>query len=53
MDAGMPLEIMSGDGIKNANIDWKQIMILIENGVVGKLVEIESGDGDTVEVVVE
>lgn len=35
------------------DIDMKQIMLLIENGTVGKLVEIESGDGDIVEVVVE
>jgi hypothetical protein len=34
-------------------LDMKQIMLLIENGTVGKLVEMESADGDTVEIVVE
>ena len=35
------------------NIDWKQIMLLVEQGVIGKLVEVESSDGDTVEITVE
>lgn len=35
------------------NIDMKQIMSLIENGTVGKLVEVKSVDGDFVEIVVE
>lgn len=53
LDAGMSIESMGGDKLKNVNIDWNQIMMLIENGVVGKLVEIESSDGDRVEIVVE
>ena len=53
LDAGMSIEGMGGDKLKNVNIDWNQIMMLIENGVVGKLVEIESSDGDRVEIVVE
>ena len=36
-----------------SGIDFKQLMSLIEQGVVGKLVEIESADGDTVEIWVE
>ena len=35
------------------NIDLAQIMALAEQGVLGKLVEVESADGDIVEVVVE
>ena len=35
------------------NIDWKQIMLLVEQGVIGKLVEVQSADGDTVEITVE
>ena len=34
-------------------IDLKQIFELVEKGVIGKLVDIESADGDIVEVVVE
>lgn len=35
------------------NLDLKQIIDLVEQGALGKLVEIESADGDIVEVVVE
>ena len=35
------------------NIDWNQIMLLVEQGVIGKLVEVQSSDGDTVEITVE
>ncbi len=35
------------------NVDLQKIMDMVERGVIGKLVEIESADGDTVEVVVE
>lgn len=40
-----------GDALKG--IDLNKIVELVERGLVGKLVEIESADGDTVEVVVE
>lgn len=35
------------------NIDLSKIMELVERGVIGKLVEVESAGGDIVEVVVE
>lgn len=35
------------------NLDLTKIMDLAERGVIGKLVEVESADGDTVEIVVE
>ena len=57
------LKAMSGTGMNIAasfsgmdalkNIDMEQILTLVENGTVGKLVEMESADGDTVEIVVE
>lgn len=34
-------------------IDMEKILELVENGTVGKIVEVESADGDTVEIVVE
>ncbi len=34
-------------------IDLNQIMSMVENGLIGKLVEVESNDGDNVEIVVE
>jgi len=35
------------------NLDLNKIMELAERGIIGKIVEVESADGDTVEVVVE
>ncbi len=35
------------------DIDMQKIMLMIDSGVVGKLVDIESADGDIVEIVVE
>lgn len=42
---------MSGDAIKS--IDMKKVVDMAEYGLVGKLVEMESADGDMIEVVVE
>lgn len=53
MDAGVDIASEASGISALKNIDMKQIMLLIENGTVGKLVEIESGEGDIVEVVVE
>ena len=35
------------------NVDMSKIVQLVECGMIGKLVEVESADGDTVEIVVE
>ena len=52
LDVGMEIPQVSGNSaIKN--IDLGQVMELIKQGVVGDLVEIESGDGDTVHIFVE
>lgn len=42
-----------GLGDKLSGIDLSQVFALVEQGVIGKLVEVESADGDTVEIVVE
>jgi len=34
-------------------VDFAQLIALADKGVVGKLVEVESVDGDTVDIVVE
>ena len=49
-DAAMP-QIQGKDVL--SNVDFKQIFALIEQGVIGKMVEVESGDGDFVEIWVE
>jgi len=35
------------------SVDMKKVVEMVERGLIGKLVEIESADGDTIEVVVE
>ena len=37
----------------NVDIDFDAILDLIESGTLGKIVDIESGDGDKVEIVIE
>ena len=50
--AGMELPNINGkDSLKN--IDFNQIFMLIDAGVIGKLVEVESANGDTISIAVE
>jgi transcriptional regulator with XRE-family HTH domain len=52
LQIGMNMETMGKyDGLKD--IDFDAILKMVENGVIGKLVEVESADGDIVEIVVE
>ena len=51
-DGTLSMPQINGKNVLN-NIDFKQLFELIEQGVVGKLIEVESADGDTVEVWVE
>ena len=53
VNAGVSIGDMGGDKVKGLNIDWAQIITLATSGVIGKLVEVKSKDGDTVEIVVE
>ena len=53
MDMGVSPSVVGGEKIKDVNVDWSSIILMIENGVIGKLVEVESANGDTVEIVVE
>lgn len=54
MDAGMSMDSFNlGIDGKQLDLDWGKIMLMVENGVVGKVVEIESSDGGLVEIVVE
>lgn len=50
IEMGMSMPQVS-DSLKG--IDVAQLLSMVEAGVVGKLVEVESGDGDTVEIFVE
>ena len=41
------------DGSVLKDVDFKQVLSLVRQGAVGKLVEVQSADGDTVEIWVE
>lgn len=47
------LDVGGGKSEAVKNIDFDKILALVERGAIGKLVEVQSSDGDTVEVVVE
>lgn len=47
------VEINAGGINALKNVDLEKILKLVESGAIGKLVEVESADGDIVEVVVE
>ena len=54
LQSGVDVSSFGGKGsLDNLNIDWKAIMLLVEQGTIGKLVEVTSADGDIVEIVVE
>lgn len=54
LEMGMSGGSLSVNGSKALEkIDLNQLMALVEKGVLGKLVEIDSGDGDHLEVWVE
>lgn len=52
LEMGMKMPQVSGnEALKD--IDFEQLIYMVESGLIGKLVEVESADGDTVEIVVE
>ena len=55
MEIGMDVvPNLSGDNAEMLrSIDMKKVVEMVEKGLVGKLVEIESAEGDTIEVVGE
>ena len=52
LEIGLTMEGMGNyEALKN--VDLEAILRLVEQGVIGKLVEVESAEGDIVEVTVE
>ena len=52
IECGMNISQVSGkDSLKD--VDFNQILSMVENGLIGKLIEVDSGDGDHVQIVVE
>ena len=52
LELGMKIPQASGGDILQ-DIDFNQILLMVDNGLIGKLVEVESTNGDTVYIVVE
>ena len=53
LEIGVDLNASMGGSEAMTKIDLNKIVELVERGMIGKIVEVESSDGDTVEVVVE
>ena len=51
MEIGVQINADGTNALKN--VDLEKVLKLVECGAIGKLVEVESADGDIVEVVVE
>ena len=47
------LKIPVGDNPAAGSVDFNQIMKLVEQGVVGELMTVETNDGDNVRILVE
>ena len=44
---------MKIDQIDGLNLDIEQLLEMIDTGVLGKIVDVESADGDIVEIIIE
>ena len=53
VDAGLNMAQVTGGNEALKNIDLGKILELVEQGVIGNLVEVESAEGDTVRIFVE
>ena len=51
MGVDMSGSVSGMDNLKN--VDLNKVLDLVERGIIGKLVEVENAQGDTVEIVVE
>ena len=52
LEVGLSLPQVAGNP-NLQNIDLEKVLLLVDRGLVGKLVEVESANGDIVEIVVE
>lgn len=52
LEIGLNMPQFEGNKVLK-DIDMQKIMLMIDSGVIGKLIDIESADGDIVEIVVE
>lgn len=52
LDIGMQMPEFNGNDVVK-NIDFKGILMMAESGVMGRLLEVQSADGDDIEIVIE
>ena len=52
MDSGLSMSQVSGNGALK-NIDLNKIMDMVRQGAIGNLVQVESADGDKIQIFVE
>ncbi len=52
LDNGISINSIGGEKIKDANIDWKNILLLAENGAIGKIMDI-TAEENYIEILVE
>lgn len=53
IEAGVDTDMIQVGGDAMKKIDFAKVFALADQGLIGKLVEVESSDGDTVEIFVE
>ena len=53
LDMGITPKVSGNSSFDFSSIDFNQLIEMVENGVIGKLLEVESADGDIVEIYVE
>jgi transcriptional regulator with XRE-family HTH domain len=53
LEMGVAIPEVGGNSQFLQNIDFAKILAMLDKGLIGKLVEVETADGDIVEVVVE
>lgn len=51
LEMGMQAQVSGHSALKD--VDWDSLLQMVENGVVGRLVEIQCADGDYIEITVE
>ena len=53
IEAGVDTDMIQVGGDAMKKIDFAKVFALADQGLIGKLVEVESSEGDTVEIFVE
>lgn len=52
VDSGMAMPQVSGK-VDLAQFDWNQIISLVEQGVIGEIVSVDTAEGDKVSIIIE